>query len=145
MTKTFRLKPADVKERKWFLFDASGKTLGRFAQEVAKVLRGKHKKDFTPEVDSGDGVIVINAEKIKVTGNKRARKTYFKHTGYVGTLKEISFADKQKKNPASIITLAVAGMMPIHSARTDNQLKRLRVFIGSDHTMAAQNPIPVNL
>lgn len=128
----------------WFIFDASGKTLGRFASEIAKVLRGKHKPDFTPHVDGGDGIIVINAEKIKVTGSKEARKIYRYYTGYISGLREIPYRTMQARKPAYIIESAVKGMMP-KTRLARQQYKRLRVFAGPEHRMETQQPITVNI
>jgi large subunit ribosomal protein L13 len=130
--------------RQWFILDASGKTLGRFASEVAKVLRGKHRPDFTPHVDSGDGVIIINAEKIHVTGSKRVQKIYRYYTGSMSGLREIPFDTMQARHPSYIIEHAVRGMMP-KSRLARQQLKRLRVFAGDKHEMQAQQPIAVNM
>lgn len=141
--KTILAKKENVKHT-WFILDASGKTLGRFCSEIAKILRGKHKPDFTPAVDTGDGVIVINAEKIRVTGNKAAQKIYYKHTGAVGGLREISYQTQKARNPEYIIEHGVKGMMP-HSRLANAQYKRLRVFAGSEHNMDAQKPINVNI
>ncbi|MBS0619933.1 MAG: 50S ribosomal protein L13 [Verrucomicrobia bacterium] len=130
--------------RKWFLLDASGKTLGRFAAEVAKVLRGKHKTDFTPHVDSGDGVIIINAEKIVVTGAKEAQKIYRYHTGAMSGMREVPYRVMLSRKPDYIIRHAVKGMMP-KTRLTEAQMKKLRIFAGSSHDMKAQAPIPVNI
>lgn len=131
-------------DRKWFLLDATGKTLGRFASEVAKILRGKHKTSYTPHVDAGDGVVIINAEKIKVTGAKEAQKIYRKHTGAMSGLREIPYRIMQARHPDEIIRRAVAGMMP-QSRLARQQLKKLRIFAGSEHSMQAQNPLPLNM
>lgn len=133
-----------LKERKWYLFDAEGQTLGRFASEVAKILRGKHRPDFTPHVDSGDGVIIINAEKIQVTGMKAARKVYHKHTGYPGGLREIPYRTMMARHPTRILEKAIHGMMP-KTRLGGQQVKKLRIFAGNEHTMQAQNPTPVNV
>jgi len=114
--------------RKWYLFDASGKTLGRLASEVAKILRGKHRPDFTPYVDCGDGVVIINAEKVRVTGMKAARKIYREYTGYIGGLREIPYETLIARKPTYILEHAIKGMMP-------------KTRLG----MKAQNPTPVNL
>ena len=132
------------KNRKWYLFDASGKTLGRFASEVSKVLRGKHKPEYTPHIDTGDGVIIINADKIVVTGNKEAQKLYRNYTGYVGGLREISYRDLKKKKPQDIISRAVKGMLP-KTKLGRKQIKKLRIFAQDSHDMQAQNPIVVNI
>lgn len=133
-----------LKSRKWYVFDASGKTLGRFASEIAKVLRGKHKTTFTPHVDAGDGVIVINAEKIAVTGSKEARKVYKSYTGYMGGLREIPYSVMKSRKPDYIITHAVKRMMP-KTRLADSQIKKLRVFVGDKHNMQAQTPIEANI
>src|SRR3990167_9442378 len=101
-----------LSSRKWYLFDASGKTLGRFAAEVAKILRGKHRPDFTPHVDCGDGVVIINAEKVKVTGMKEARKIYRSYTGFIGGLREVPYETLKARKPAYILTHAIKGMIP---------------------------------
>lgn len=128
--------------RKWFLFDASGKTLGRFASEVSKVLRGKHRPHYTPHIDGGDGVIIINAEKIHVTGSKRAQKVYHYYTGSMSGLRQIPFEVMLARHPAYILEHAVRGMMP-RNRLARHQLKRLRVFAGNEHNMNAQTPIEV--
>lgn len=140
--KTILKRKEDVK-RTWFLFDASGKTLGRFTAELAKVLRGKHKADFTSNIDTGDGVIVINADKIKVTGAKEAQKIYKYHTGFMGGLREIPYAVMKDRNPEYIIERAVKGMMP-KTRLGEHQYKRLRVYRGSNYQETAQNPVVVN-
>jgi large subunit ribosomal protein L13 len=141
--KTTLKKKEDVK-RNWFIFDASGKTLGRFASEVSKVLRGKHRPDFTPYVDSGDGVIVINADKIKVTGSKRVTKIYRYYTGAMSGLREVPFNAMQEKNPSYIIEHAVWGMMP-KSRLAKQQMKRLRICKGDQHEYEAQQPVNVTI
>ena len=136
--KSFIAKPAEV-ERKWYVVDADGKTLGRLASEVASVLRGKNKPTFTPHVDCGDYVIVINAEKVAVTGKKRNEKIYKKHTGYPGGLREITFDKLQQKKPEEIIRHAVKGMMP--NGKLGRQMyKKLKVYAGPEHNHAAQKP-----
>lgn len=140
--KTIMVKESEVK-RTWFILDAAGKTLGRFASEVTKVLRGKHKPTFTTYADGGDGVIIINAEKIHVTGSKRAQKIYRYHTGGMSGMREIPFETMQARKPEYIIERAVKGMMP--KTRLSNaQLKRLRIYAGTEHDMEAQKPILVN-
>lgn len=141
--KTVLTKKEEV-NRTWFLLDASGKTLGRFASEVAKILRGKHKADFTSNIDTGDGVIVINADKIVVSGAKEAQKIYKYHTGYMGGLREIPYAVMKQRNPEYIIERAVKGMMP-KTRMGEHQYKHLRVCKGNDHTYKAQNPVAVNV
>jgi large subunit ribosomal protein L13 len=141
--KTFMLRKEDAKPS-WFILDASGKTLGRFAAEIAKILRGKHKPTFTYHIDGGDGVIVINAEKICVTGAKEAQKVYRNYTGYMGGLREIPYKTMQARKPAMIIERAVKGMMP-HSRLGRAQLSKLRVYAGTEHGQSAQKPIQVDI
>ncbi len=141
--KTIMLKNEEVKHN-WFILDASGKTLGRFAAEVTKILRGKHKPTFTTHIDGGDGVIIINAEKIRVTGAKEAQKVYRYYTGSIGGMREVPYRTMQARKPEYIIEHAVKGMMP--KTRLSNaQLKRLRIFAGTEHNMAAQKPIQANI
>ena len=130
--------------RRWYLLDATGKTLGRFSAEVAKILRGKHRPDYTPHVDCGDGVIIVNAEKIKVTGMKHARKIYRNYTGFVGGMREVPYETLMARKPELIIERAVKGMMP-KTRLGGQQVKKLRIYKGAEHDMKAQNPIPVNL
>ncbi len=129
--------------RRWFLFDAAGKTLGRFASEVAKVLQGKHRVDFTPHADTGDGVIIINCEKIKLTGSKRARKLYRYYTGHMSGLREVPFETMHARHPTYAVDHAVRGMMP-KSRLGKQQLRRLRVYAKDAHDLGAQQPIIVN-
>lgn len=136
---TFMLKKADHKQS-WYILDAAGKTLGRFAAEVALILRGKHKPSFTPNIDSGDGVIVINAEKIKVTGTKEANKEYHYYTGYMSGLRKVPYRTMLARKPQYIIERAVKGMMP-KTRLGDQQLRKLRVFKGAEHNLEAQKPI----
>jgi len=140
--KTLMLQKKDCKPT-WFVLDATGKTLGRFASEIAKILRGKHKPTFTPHVDSGDGVIIINADKIKVTGSKESRKVYRHYTGYISGLREVPYRVMMERNPEAIIERAVNGMLP-RTKLGRVQRKRLRVFVGTEHNMTAQQPIHVN-
>ena len=136
MTKTYLEKPADVK-RKWFLVDADGKTLGRLAAKVATLLRGKHKPTFTPHVDTGDHVVIVNAEKIRLTGNKMEDNTYSYHTGYPGGLKTLTAEHIHKKDPTKLLTRAIEGMLPKNPL--GNQMaKKLRVYAGSTHPHHAQ-------
>ena len=130
-------------DRQWFILDAEGKTLGRFASEVARILRGKHKVTFTPHIDGGDGVIIINAEKIKVTGAKEAQKIYRYHTGAMSGLREVPYRVMKARKPDYILRNAIEGMMP-KSRLAKQQLKKLRIFAGKEHSMEAQNPIPLN-
>ena len=136
--KSFIEKPQNV-ERKWFIVDAEEKTLGKVASRVASILRGKHKSTFTPHVDCGDYVIVINAEKVEVTGRKRKNKIYKRHTGYPGGLKEVTFQQLQAAKPEEIIRHAVKGMMP--KGKLGRQMyKKLKVYAGPEHGHAAQKP-----
>jgi len=139
--KTFSAKPEDVR-RDWFVVDATDKTLGRLATELASRLRGKHKPEFTPHVDTGDYIVVVNAARIRVTGNKMADKMYFRHTCYIGNLKSISLEKLMEKAPEQVITIAVKGMLPKNSLGRA-MLKKLRVFAGPEHSHAAQQPQPL--
>lgn len=141
--KTFVAKPAEA-ERKWFVVDAEGKTLGRLASQIAMILRGKHKPIYTPHVDTGDYVIVINAEKINVTGNKRQAKLYRWHSGYPGGLKERTFEQQLDRQPEKIVYDAVKGMMPKNSLGRQ-MLKKLRVVVGPEHNHGAQQPETLEL
>ncbi|MBT3625029.1 MAG: 50S ribosomal protein L13 [Gammaproteobacteria bacterium] len=125
--------------RKWYVVDATGKTLGRLCTEIANRLRGKHKPEFTPHVDTGDYVVVINAEKIEVTGNKTTDKLYHHHTGYPGGIKSISFDKLLVKSPEMIIEKAVKGMMPKNKL-SRAMLSKLKVYAGNDHPHSAQQP-----
>jgi large subunit ribosomal protein L13 len=136
--KSYVAKPLEI-ERKWYVVDADGKTLGRLAAEVAKILRGKHKPIFTPHVDTGDFVIVVNAEKIRVTGNKMDDKKYRWHTGYVGNLQERSFREMNQRHPERIIELAIKGMLP-HNSLGSQIYTKLKVYAGSEHKHEAQKP-----
>lgn len=136
--KSFIAKPHEV-ERKWYIIDAEGKTLGRLCTEVASILRGKRKTIYTPHVDTGDYVIVINAEKVEVTGKKREEKIYKHHTGYPGGLREINFAKLQAKKPDEIIRHAVKGMMP-NGKLGREMYKKLKVYAGPEHKHVAQKP-----
>ena len=135
--KTFVAKPETVK-RDWYVVDAEGKTLGRLSTEIASVLRGKHKVTFTPHVDGGDFVVVLNAEKIVVTGKKAEQKVYRHHTGWIGNLKEISYKRMLEEKPEEIITAAVRGMLPKNKLRSP-MMTRLKVYAGNEHPHAAQN------
>ncbi len=136
--KTFSAKPAEV-TREWFLIDAEGKTLGRLASEVARRLRGKHKPEFTPHVDTGDYIIIVNADKIRVSGNKMQQKIYYKHTGYVGHLKETTLEKMLQTKPTNVIEFAVKGMLPKNALGRD-MLRKLKVYAGPEHAHAAQQP-----
>lgn len=140
----FLTKKEATQTRKWYLFDAEGKTLGRFAAEVAKILRGKHRADYTPHVDCGDGVIIINAEKVKVTGMKKARKIYNQYTGYIGGMRETPYETMLARKPQYILERAIQGMMP-KTRLGSQQLRKLRVFKGKEHGLDAQQPTLVNI
>ena len=136
--KTFSAKPAEVK-RDWFVVDADGKTLGRLASEIARRLRGKHKPEYTPHVDTGDYIVVINAEKIRVTGNKAKDKMYYKHTGYIGNMKSTNFTKMIQEHPERVLELAVKGMLPKNPLGRA-MFKKMKVFAGSEHNHQAQQP-----
>jgi len=136
--KTFMASPATI-DRKWYVVDATDMTLGRLASEVAKVLRGKNKPIFTPHIDCGDNVIVINAEKIKVTGKKMDQKVYYHHSDYVGGLKEATLREKLAKKPEQVIELAVKGMLP-KGPLGRQMFTKLHVYAGPDHKHEAQKP-----
>ena len=136
--KTFSAKAHEVK-RDWFIIDASDKVLGRVATEIARRLRGKHKAEFTPHVDTGDYIVVINAEKITVTGRKFKDKIYYRHTGFPGGIKSMSFEKLQDHNPVKIIELAVKGMLPKNVLGRE-MYRKLKVYAGSEHPHAAQQP-----
>lgn len=142
ISKTTMVNPNDYK-RQWFVFDAEGKILGRLASEIAKVLRGKHKTSFLTHQDVGDGVIVINADKVKVTGNKEVQKIYRRHTGAMSGMRETTLDVMRKKKPEYIIEKAVRGMVP-RSRLGRQQVSRLKVFAGKEHNLQAQQPIVVN-
>ena len=136
--KTYSAKPESVK-RDWYVVDASGKTLGRLATEVASRLRGKHKPEYTPHVDTGDYIVVINADKVAVTGNKANDKMYYRHTGYPGGLKEANFATLQAEKPEMIIEKAVKGMLP-RNPLGRAMYRKLKVYAGTEHPHTAQQP-----
>lgn len=139
MRTTFMAKPNQV-ERKWYVVDAAGQTLGRLATEVATLLRGKHKPEFTPHVDTGDFVIVINADQVELTGKKWAQKTYYRHSGHPGGLKATVASDMRAKHPERLIEFAVKGMLPKNTLGR-NQFKKLKVYAGSEHPHQAQKPV----
>lgn len=143
IVKTFIPKKKDTKLN-WFVLDASGKTLGRLTSEIAKILCGKHKPTYTTFLDCGDGVIVINAEKVHVTGSKDAQKVYRYYTGSMSGLREIPFRTMQARKPEYIIEHAVKGMMP-KTRLARQQLKKLRIFAGQEHNLAAQLPVQANI
>ena len=136
--KTFSAKPAEVK-RDWYVVDAEGKTLGRLATEIAHRLRGKHKAEYTPHVDTGDYIVVVNAEKVHVTGAKTTDKMYHHHTGYPGGLKSISFEKLIDKAPERVIQAAVKGMLPRNPLGRD-MFRKLKVYAGAEHPHASQQP-----
>ena len=135
---TYSVKKNEI-ERKWYIIDAANKPLGRVATEAAKLLRGKHKPTFTPNLDVGDHVIILNCNQVILTGNKLNQKVYRHHSGYIGGMKETSAKDMLEKNPEKAMMLAVNGMLP-HNSLGAQQLKKLRVYAGSEHENAAQKP-----
>ncbi len=141
--KTFSAKPSEVK-RDWYLIDASGKTLGRLASEIARRLRGKHKPIYTPHVDTGDYIVVINAEKVRVSGNKATSKTYYRHTGYPGGIKSITFEKLIQRSPEKAIEIAVKGMLPKNPLGRA-MFRKLKVYAGAEHKHAAQQPQPLDI
>lgn len=141
--KTFSLKAGDI-NHKWYVVDAEGEILGRFASQIANYLRGKHKPEFSPHMDNGDFVVVVNCEKIKVTGKKLQEKEYYRHSGWVGGLKETSLARMLAKHPRRVVTLAVKGMLPKNRLGRAT-LKKLKVYVGPNHPHAAQKPEPLKL
>ena len=140
---TYMAKAGEV-ERKWYLIDAEGKTLGEVAVKAAVLLRGKHKPTFTPHVDCGDSVVIINASKIVLTGKKLDQKKYYHHTGYIGNLKEVGYRKLMAEKPEFAVTKAVKGMLP-DSTLGRNALTRLRVYAGAEHEQAAQKPEAVEI
>ena len=136
--KTYMANPDKI-ERKWYVVDAEGKTLGRLASEVARVLRGKNKPVYTPHIDTGDYVIVINAAKVAVTGKKMAQKMYYNHSDYVGGFRETTLAEMMAKKPEKVVELAVKGMLPKGPMGRD-MIKKLHVYAGAEHAHAAQKP-----
>ena len=136
--KTFMASPSTI-ERKWYVVDAAGHTLGRLSSEVAKVLRGKNKAIFTPHMDTGDYVIIINADQVKVTGKKMEQKIYYNHSQYVGGMKETKLQEMMAKKPEKVVELAVKGMLP-KGPLGRSMMKKLHVYAGSEHPHAAQKP-----
>ena len=136
--KTFMASPSTI-ERKWYVVDATGYTLGRLASEIAKVLRGKNKPIFTPHIDTGDYVIVVNADKVKVTGKKLEQKIYYNHSDYVGGMKETTLKEMMAKKPEKVVELAVKGMLP-KGPLGRSMLTKLHVYAGAEHPHAAQKP-----
>jgi large subunit ribosomal protein L13 len=143
MTKTFVATPATA-ERNWLVVDATGQTLGRLATQIADALRGKRKPEYTPHCDTGDFVVVINAERIQVTGNKRTEKRYYRHSGFPGGLKSRTFEEMIDRRPEEIIRLAVKGMLP-RNRLSRKQITKLKVYAGPEHPHAAQKPQPMEI
>ncbi|MFL5819764.1 MAG: 50S ribosomal protein L13 [Solirubrobacteraceae bacterium] len=141
--KTYVATPAN-RERNWYVIDAAGRTLGRLATQIADALRGKRKPEYTPHVDTGDFVIVVNAEKISVTGDKLAQKRYYRHSGYPGGLRSRTLREMLDRRPEEVIRKAVRGMMP-RNRLARKQLTKLRVYAGPDHPHAAQRPEPMEI
>lgn len=141
--KTTITKPEEV-ERSWYVVDAEGQTLGRLASQVAAVLRGKHKPGFTPSVDCGDYVVIVNAEKIRVTGNKLDDKMYYRHSGYPGGLTEINLRDQLERYPTRPVELAIKGMLPKNKLGR-KMFKKLKVYVGPEHPHQAQSPVTLEL
>jgi large subunit ribosomal protein L13 len=142
--KTFSARPADI-EKRWFIVDATGIPLGRLATQVARILRGKHKPTFTPHMDTGDNVIVVNAAKVRVTGRKAEQKEYFRHSGYMGHERFTSLATMLAKHPERVIEKAVYGMLPKTALGRGVLRRKLRVYAGTDHPHVAQSPAPLQL
>jgi large subunit ribosomal protein L13 len=141
--KTYVATPTD-RDRRWLLVDASGLTLGRLATQLADVLRGKRKPEYTPHIDTGDFVVVVNAEKVSVTGRKRTDKRYYRHSGYPGGLRSRTFEEMLARRPEEIIRIAVRGMMP-RNRLARRQLTKLKIYAGPDHPHAAQKPVPLEI
>lgn len=144
MQKTFTPKTPTKADKKWFIVDATDKVVGRLATEIAVALRGKNKPSFTPHLDMGDYVVVINAEKVRLTGNKESQKEYIHHTGYLGHLRRKPYQRVKAESPKRILTEAVAGMIPRNKLKKFI-LAKLHVYAGEDHPHAGQNPIPLNV
>lgn len=143
LMKTFTAKADNVK-RDWYVVDANGKTLGRLATEIARRLRGKHKAEYTPHVDTGDYIVVVNAEKVAVTGNKAKDKIYYSHSGFIGGLKQISFEKLIEKKPELVIESAVKGMLP-KGPLGRAMFRKLKVYAGTEHQHAAQQPMHLDI
>jgi large subunit ribosomal protein L13 len=141
--RTYLTKPAEV-ERSWIVINAEGQTLGRLATRIAEVLRGKHKPTYSPSVDCGDYVIVVNAEKIQVTGRRMEQKMYYRHSGYPGGLREISLRHQLEKHPTRVVEAAVRGMLP-KTKLGRKMFKKLKVYTGSEHPHQAQQPVVMDL
>ena len=141
--KTFSAKPEEV-SRDWYVVDATDKTLGRLSTEIARRLKGKHKPEYTPHVDTGDYIVVVNADKIRVTGNKLKDKMYHHHTGYIGNMKSVPLEKLMEKSPERALQFAVKGMLP-RNPLGRKMLSKLRVFAGPEHKHEAQQPIPLDI
>lgn len=141
--RTFTAKPDEIR-RDWYVVDATGKTLGRLSTEIARRLRGKHKPEYTPHVDTGDYIIVVNAEKIRVTGNKLKDKMYHRYTGYIGNLKTMPLEKLMEQAPERALQYAVRGMLPRNSLGR-KMLSKLRVYVGPEHRHEAQQPLPLDI
>jgi large subunit ribosomal protein L13 len=139
--KTYSAKPKEI-EQHWYLVDAEGQTLGRLATRIADTLRGKRKPEYTPHIDTGDFVVVVNAEKISVTGKKREDKIYYRHSGYPGGLRERTFAEEIERRPTEVLRKAVKGMLP-RNRLARRQLTKLKIYAGPEHPHEAQNPTPM--
>jgi large subunit ribosomal protein L13 len=139
--KTYSAKPKEI-EQHWYLVDAEGQTLGRLATRIADTLRGKRKPEYTPHIDTGDFVVVVNAEKVSVTGKKREDKIYYRHSGYPGGLRERTFAEEIERRPTEVLRKAVKGMLP-RNRLARRQLTKLKIYAGPDHPHEAQNPTPM--
>jgi large subunit ribosomal protein L13 len=142
-TRTYTATPSD-RERNWLLIDANGKTLGRLATQIADALRGKRKPQYTPHIDTGDFVVVVNAEKVRVSGNKRQDKRYYRHSGYPGGLRSRTFEEMLARRPEEIIRLAVKGMMP-RNRLARRQITKLKIYAGPEHPHVAQKPQPLEI
>jgi len=142
-TSTYQAKPSD-RERNWVVIDAEGKTLGRLATQIADLLRGKRKRTYTPHVDVGDFVVVVNAEKIAVTGNKLEQKRYWRHSGYPGGIRSRTLAEQLERRPEDVIRKAVKGMLP-RNRLARAQLRKLKIYAGPEHPHAAQRPEPLEV
>ena len=143
MPKTWTAKPGEI-ERRWYVVDAEGETLGRLAVRIADTLRGKRKPEYTPHVDTGDFVVVVNAEKIQVTGNKLDQKRYYRHSGYPGGLRSRTLREQLDRQPTEVLRAAVKGMLP-KNRLARQQLTKLKIYAGPDHPHESQNPQPLNL
>jgi large subunit ribosomal protein L13 len=141
--KTYSAKPREI-EQSWYLVDADARTLGRLATQIADVLRGKGKPQYTPHVDTGDFVVVVNAEKVRVTGKKLEQKIYYRHSGYPGGLKERTLAEQLERRPEEVLRRAVKGMLPKNRLAAV-QLRKLKIYAGPEHPHEAQNPTPLEI